>query len=172
MNILKKRHFFIFLIIFLALLLEILAYTRISLIPTITPAEIKSIKMIGGLHTNPTILLPGKDDESIVKLSQMVNHGINLGKANEKDVGYIYSEARPLGILFEKRNGDQIIIWTFYQPNAASNGGIGSRDKVILSKVKNGVDHFYVIESKELVDFLMYDFREVFTLQHRVNDLV
>ena len=161
MNTLKRRHIFSFLLIIIVFLLAILTYKIISPVPTISPAEIKSVKMIGGLHISSKVLLPGNDDENIAKLANMVNRGINLGKASEKDIGYIYSEARPIRVLFEKQNGDQLVIWVFYQPNSNSNGGIASREKVILSKIKNGVDHFYVIKSKELVDFIMYDSKKI-----------
>lgn len=135
----------------------------------INSMEIRWVKMVGGLHINSKVLFAGHDDENINKLINMINNGEKLGIASNHDISYLYSKARPLGVQFKANVGEEIVIWQLFQPNSNGVGSTVSKEKVILDKYENGIEHFYIIKSKPFANFLYNGFEKIMPIVRPIS---
>jgi hypothetical protein len=95
----------------------------------------------------------------------MVNSGQKIGIASNRDVSYLHSMMRPLGVQFKEKNGEETVIWQLYQtipnPNPKVISASISKEKVILDEYENGVEHFYIIKYAQLANFFHYEFQKI-----------
>lgn len=122
----------------------------------INPNDIEWVTMQGGLHITTKVLFPGHDDEKISRIVALINSGESKAESTKTEVNVINSMARPIGILFKLKNGNEAYAWTDYTTKTFKDGWSATAidDRFVLNTRNGKQDECFTIFSKDVAKYL------------------